>query len=282
MSDRNMLIAESGATKTDWAYLPAAGQPVRFRTGGINLALMGAEGVMAVALAAAEHLPVPPEEVKDIRFYGAGLVSADSMRLLNKVLTGIFTSASVAYGSDLLAAAKAAFGDGQGMVGILGTGSNSAFYDGRSVKSTVFSGGYVLGDEGSGNALGKALLADYIKGLLPERLEADFDAEYGLTYPDIVEKLYKGGNPAGFLASFAPFVLAHRGDEYADALIDRVLRSFVERHLLHYDYRHHKLALVGSIACECREELTAIAEEYGMNISKFIRQPLDEMLKNYV
>ena len=274
------LIVESGSTKTDWAAVGMC----RFRTSGINLSVMPARAILEVLLQARdlleENIPegrnADPDE---ILFYGAGLAGSSSLLVLDKALKAVFPSASVAYGSDLLAAARAAFDRNPGIVAILGTGSNSCLYDGSKVVSNVRPGGFILGDEGGGVSLGRAFIADYIKGLLPESLSDSFTEEYGLTYEQIVEKVYQGSSPASFLASFVPFILEHRDDQYVRDLIDSNFRSFIIRCLKQYDLEANDVAVVGSFGCACRDELISLGREYGVRFTNFIKSPIDRLVE---
>ena len=274
------LIVESGSTKTDWAAVGMC----RFRTSGINLAVMPAKAILEVLLQARELLEenIPEGRNADpdeILFYGAGLAGSSSLLVLDKALKAVFPSASVAYGSDLLAAARAAFDRKPGIVAILGTGSNSCLYDGSKVVSNVRPGGFILGDEGGGVSLGRAFIADCIKGLLPESLSDSFTEAYGLTYEQIVEKVYQGSSPAAFLASFVPFILEHRDDQYVRDLIDSNFRSFIIRCLKQYDLEANDVAVVGSFGCACREELISLGREYGVRFTNFIKSPIDRLVE---
>lgn len=274
------LIVESGSTKTDWAAVGMC----RFRTSGINLSVMPARAILEVLLQARELLDenIPEGRNADpdeILFYGAGLAGSSSLLVLDKALKAVFPSASVAYGSDLLAAARAAFDRKPGIVAILGTGSNSCLYDGSKVVFNVRPGGFILGDEGGGVSLGRAFIADCIKGLLPESLSDSFTEEYGLTYEQIVEKVYQGSSPAAFLASFVPFILEHRDDQYVRDLIDSNFRSFIIRCLKQYDLEANDVAVVGSFGCACREELISLGREYGVRFTNFIKSPIDRLVE---
>lgn len=274
------LIVESGSTKTDWAAVGMC----RFRTSGINLSVMPARAILEVLLQARELLEenIPEGRNADpdeILFYGAGLAGSSSLLVLDKALKAVFPSASVAYGSDLLAAARAAFDRKPGIVAILGTGSNSCLYDGSKVVSNVRPGGFILGDEGGGVSLGRAFIADCIKGLLPESLSDSFTEAYGLTYEQIVEKVYQGSSPAAFLASFVPFILEHRDDQYVRDLIDSNFRSFIIRCLKQYDLEANDVAVVGSFGCACRDELISLGREYGVRFTYFIKSPIDRLVE---
>jgi N-acetylglucosamine kinase-like BadF-type ATPase len=192
--------------------------------------------------------------------------------------------AQIHFYSDILAAARALFGDGSGVVAIMGTGSNSCLYERGEIKKNIRPGGFILGDEGSGVWLGREFLSDYIKGLLPDDLEAEFVKEFGLDYTQIVRKVYKEQAASAFMASLAPFILSHNENEYVRGLLERCLDSFMRRSLSRYpSYASdadaaHKVGVVGSFGCACEDILREIGSRYDMEFVKFIKSPVDELV----
>ena len=275
-----IVTAESGASKTDWI---ADGK--RFRTKGINFSVMSVKDIAGVVACAADEIGrqrkaeqgetgCPPS----LYFYGAGLVSEKQKSQMTEILEEYFPGASIECASDLLAAARALWGDSPGIVAILGTGSNSCSYNGVSITGNVPPGGYILGDEGGGAALGKRFMSDYIKNLVPERLAERFRERYSLKYPDIIGSVYKSQNPAGFLASFAPFIIESAGtDRYCRDILTENLKAFVTRSLTAYrkDGETMKVAVAGSIGAVCREYLEEIGPEYGIEFCRFIASPVE-------
>ncbi len=138
-------------------------------------------------------------------------------------------------------------------------------------------GGYVLGDEGSGMALGKALLADFVKGLLPQCVENEFISQYGLDYPAIVRKVYREPAASAFMASFAPFVMERLDDPYMRGLAEACVESFIKRSLSRYPSR--TVGIVGSFGCACEPVLRETGARYGLEFVKFIKSPIDELVK---
>ena len=191
--------------------------------------------------------------------------------------------ANVHFYSDILAAARALFGDGSGVVAIMGTGSNSCLYENGEITRNIRPGGFILGDEGSGVSLGRAFLADLIKGLVPSQIEEYFDKEFGLDYSQIVRKVYKEQAAAAFMASFAPFILARKDDRYIHHLIEDCLESFMERALERYadnapEEISHKVGVVGSFGCACEEALHELSNKHPLKFVKFIKSPIDELV----
>ncbi len=273
------IIAESGASKTDWMI-----DGRLFRTRGINFSVMTAGDIESVVacIAARAVSPDAGSAGVSIHFYGAGLVSGEHCSGMAAILEKFFPGACIECASDLMAAARALWGNCPGVVAILGTGSNSCSYDGSKITGNVRPGGYILGDEGGGAALGKRFLSDYIKELVPPGLSRRFMEEYRLGYADIVNSVYKGPNPAGFLASFAPFIIeAAASDRYAESLVRENIDSFVTRSLLGFRKEGESLeaGVAGSIGAACRKWLEEAGQEYGISFVRFIPSPIEALVR---
>lgn len=277
-----MLIVESGATKTDWCLCGGRTEDAecrKFRTPGFNAATMDAVSVCSIIGDMLDHFGNDcAEGVEEIHFYAAGLVSAFPPAALSASIAERFPNAlSVEFASDLLAAARALFGDSAGVAAIMGTGSNSCLYDGRSVVRCYRSGGFVLGDEGSGASLGRMFLSDYFKELVPESLAEKFRETWPeVNYESAVRNIYKGTAPSAYLASFAPFVTAHADDEYAASLVEKNVRNFIERSLSRYGCT--RVGTVGSFGLACRGVLETVGAEYGLEFTDFVKTPIDRLV----
>ena len=228
------IIVESGATKTAWRAISVEGNMTEVLTQGLSPTCLDAEHISDIVRKAVPALNPEGKRVEQIVFYGAGLVSEESAASLRSCLEMWCPFASVEFHSDILAAARALFGDGSGVVAIMGTGSNSCLYENGQIVKNIRPGGYVLGDEGSGVALGRAFLADFVKGLLPESIESEFSAQTGLDYSGIVRKVYREQAASAFMASLAPFVLSHMDEPYIRSMVRDCLESFVKRALSRY------------------------------------------------
>ena len=168
------LIAESGATKTDWRLIADDGAVRSASTAGLNPSVLDSEQIRGIIAPVMPVLNPEGRSVEEIHFYGAGIVSCAAAAPLADALSMWYPFAHMEFHSDMLAAARALFGNGSGVVAIMGTGSNSCLYENGQIVKNIRPGGFILGDEGSGAALGKAFVSDFIKGLLPEPIEADF------------------------------------------------------------------------------------------------------------
>ena len=328
-----MLVADSGATKCSWAFVgtdcnaSSRGGAVRFETAGLNAAVNAGEAIRQVASECAAQLSLAagpscafPEpwvggmcpdgmfalegvvgRVADIWIYAAGVTSPEAAALVDSVFVGVFPCARVHVASDMLGAARAACGAEAGIVGILGTGSNSCLYDGEKIVKQGLGGGYVLGDEGSGAWFGKRLLADFIRDRLPEDMAEALRKEYSLDYRTIVENVYRAEAPSRYLASFFPFVLRwaqcgsndtlaehHRnsddrhsaeGQEYAKTLLRMGFGEFLDRCIVgRYDCRSCTLNLCGSVAWLCRDIIAECAASRGITLGRVVKSPIDSLV----
>jgi N-acetylglucosamine kinase-like BadF-type ATPase len=279
------IIVESGATKTAWRAVCADGNVTEVLTEGLSPTCLNSEYISDIVRKAVPALNPDGKRVEQIVFYGAGLVSEESTASLRSCLEMWCPFASVEFHSDILAAARALFGDGSGVVAIMGTGSNSCLYENGQIVKNIRPGGYVLGDEGSGVALGRAFLADFVKGLLPESIESEFSAQTGLDYSGIVRKVYREQAASAFMASLAPFVLSHMDEPYIRSMVRDCLESFVKRALSRYaGYAGDraaacKVGVVGSFGCACEDMLREIGREYGLEFVAFLKSPIDQLVK---
>ena len=222
------LIVERGATKTAWRSISSDGIVREALASGLNPTCLDEEHCRDIMRSAIPVLNPSGETVGHVYFYGAGLVSEESASMLRACLDMWCPFATVEFHSDILAAARALFGDGSGVVAIMGTGSNSCLYENGSVVRNIRPGGFILGDEGSGASLGKAFLADFVKGLLPSEIEKELVEETGLDYAQVVRKVYKEPAASAFMASFAPFVMERIGHPYMYKLVHDCLETGVD------------------------------------------------------
>ncbi|MBR2947341.1 MAG: ATPase [Bacteroidales bacterium] len=273
-----ILVADSGSTSVDWRII-GEHQVVKVVSPGINPVYQEPLEIQSIVLKA---LGTYCEEVSQVWFYGAGILSQEHVTKMNSTLQVLFPKASVMVGSDLLGAAVALFGREKGMVAILGTGSNSGLYDGEKIVSNVRAGGFILGDEGSGANIGKRLLSDYIKGMIPEELSRKLEEKYYLDYPTIVENVYRGTLPSRYLAQFTYFVKEHEEDSYIGKLLDSAFSDFYLRNILQYNgYRQLELGLVGSVAVVFKDAICRCGEKYGVRVSHVDKSAADGLAAFY-
>lgn len=271
------IIADSGSTKVDWRAVNEYGSVKGLTTAGINPVFMSEAEISEIITDKLKTLPA--EEVTDIFFYGAGIVSDVQKGKVVNCLKAIFPAAKCEAASDMLAAARGLFGGKAGIACIIGTGSNSCLYDGREILDNVPAGGYILGDEAGGAYFGRRLLSDFIKGLLPAALEQEFTKRYDLDYPTIVEKVYRCDKPNSYLASFATFLHDFRNHPYVTGLVKSGFEEFLLRNVTHYDYKTYEVSFVGSIAFYFKDILEKCIVAAGMKPGRIVRTPMDGLIE---
>lgn len=277
------IIVESGGTKTSWRAVASDGTVHSLQTAGLSPTCLEDDLISDIIRQAVPALNPEGKAVSEIHFYGSGLVSDSSVFPVRSALELWCPFAMIHFYSDLLAAARALFGNGSGVVAIMGTGSNSCMYENGEITRNIRPGGFILGDEGSGSCLGRMFISDYIKGLLPAHIEKDFATRFGLDYSRIVQKVYKEHTASAFLASFAPYIMENTSDPYIYQMVYDCLESFVSRALVRYSEGHSDYPLpagvVGSFGCACSSMLQEIGNKYGLKFTKFIKSPIDELVE---
>ena len=229
-----ILIADGGSTKADWIALDNdKNELFRVRTLGLNPAVVPEEELTNRIINMFQLINIK-DEVEEIYFYGAGCGTPKPVQILKNVMESIFANADIHIAEDMLAAVYAASGKNPAIVCILGTGSNSCYYDGEKMHMKVASLGYILMDEASGNYFGKQLVRDYYYEKMPKRIAEAFQEQYDLEPDNIKYNLYRQPNPNMYLASFAKFMFEFKEDKYIKKVIRKGFREFFKYRILPY------------------------------------------------
>ena len=249
----------------------------RIITEGINVSTMKSDTIKNIISETADQLA--QDCISEIYFYTAGVVTKEIAGELKSILKKAIPDATCDIQNDLTAAARAVCGHSTGIAAILGTGSNSCLFDGEKIIQRVYSCGYILGDEGSAATLGKLFIADFLKGLVPAEIAADFAARYDSDYATIVQNVYRSEtSPSGYLGSLAPFIMEHYDNDYIRELVEGNFRAFIRRSLKQYDTERYQVGVVGGFGYALKEIFTKVAEEEGVRISRFIKEPIDGLI----
>lgn len=222
------------------------------------------------------HLPAGPLEA--VWFYGAGCTPEKAPAVRRVLASRLAVDGGVEVHSDLLAAARALCGHRPGIACILGTGSNSCFYDGAQIAAHVPPLGFILGDEGSGAVLGRLLVGDLLKGRLPAALQEEFLTAYALTPAEVIDRVYRRPFPNRFLASLSPFLASHLHVPEVRRLVKESFLAFLTRNVWQYDYRRHAAGFCGSVAYHYRDLLAEAACEAGVRLGAVVRSPMEGLL----
>jgi len=268
-----ILIADSGTTKTEWRIIDQNGKITQTKSEGVNPYYMSASQISEIfEEGLSDHLNSPFEA---IYFYGAGCSSDKNKRIISACLQILFPNARIEVDHDLLAAARSLCGAEKGIACILGTGSNSCLYDGHTIIDNVMSLGYLLGDEGSGNYIGRQLLTHYLKSQLPEIVKQHFDKRFGLQKHEILENIYRSNLPARYFAGFSKFVFQNIHDPFLYKMVYDGFKTFLEANVIKYkDYQQIPIHFTGSVAFYYSNILRQAGTDLGLSIRHIVEGPI--------
>ena len=276
-----ILIADSGSTKCAWKLISGDGTMSDVVTGGINPFFRTTESIYDELLK--ELVPTTSQTVNDIFFYGSGIVSEAAGDIIKVALSRLYPDARIELYSDVLAASRSLFGTSKGIACILGTGSNACLYDGEKVTGGISPLGFILGDEGSGAVLGKKLIGDYFKEVMPPELRLKFKTKYHLTKEESLQRVYKTERPNHFLATFTPFLSEELEEKYAHDLVSNSFSEFFDRNVTRIaDYETYPIGFVGSVAWYFREIVAEVCSKYHMKCIAIRLEPMEGLVKYHL
>jgi len=273
------LIAESGGTKTQWCAVSRDTETVIIPTIGLNPNFVSEDDFRRIIIS--EVLPgLNYPEITDVFFYGAGCSGKAMEDKVRNAIRSALPEPEIFVFSDLTGAARGLLGNNKGFVCMIGTGSNSGYYDGKSIKANVPPLGFILGDEGSGAYLGKRLLADHLRGIMPAGLSEEFRKKYGAEKNDIVSHVYRGVFPSRFIGEFVKFLKDNISESYCNELVRTSFEDYVSRNLKLYDLKGvTDIAVTGAVAWHFRDILEEVLKKNGFRIIKLEQGPIEGLIR---
>lgn len=272
-----ILVADSGSTKTAWRLIDKPGIIAEVTTLGLNPFFRTTEDIIAELKLSL--FPVTGTGISHIWFYGAGVVNAEKGEIIKRALIHFYPGAVIETHSDLLGACRALLGKNSGIACILGTGSNACYFDGSTIKDQVPPLGFILGDEGSGAVMGKHLLGDYFKEVMPAELRSIFGKRFRLNKDETLNRVYREERPNQFLASLTPFLSENLAHEYCKSFVEQNFTSFIERNVAKLPgFNESYIGFAGSIAWHFREILKVVLQKYGNNNVLFLKDPIEGLV----
>lgn len=276
------LIAESGGTKTQWCGISGLVRTEIISTTGLNPNFV-TEVEFAEVLSSEVLSVTGKEDISDVFFYGAGCSGPAMEEKVKSAIRTALPLASINVFSDLSGAARSLLGKNSGYLCMIGTGSNSGFYDGQKISRNVPPLGFILGDEGSGAYLGKRILADFLRGIMPAELAEDFRNQYGADKEDIVSHVYRGVFPSRYVGGFVRFLKKNLSHEYCSNLVKSSFEDFAARNLALYRVTEETdIAATGSVAWNFREILEEVFRNNCFRLRKITKEPIDGLIEFHV
>jgi N-acetylglucosamine kinase-like BadF-type ATPase len=272
------LIADSGATKAEWCLLNNGKKKILF-TQGISPYFLNTDQIAELV---SKELVTKLKNitVEHIFYYGTGCANVENAKSIKKALRRVFPKAQANVHTDLMGAARAVCGHEKGIACILGTGSNSCYYNGKNIVKNSPGIGYVLGDEGSGAYLGKKVIQYYLYNTFDEDLRARFDAKYVTTASEILDNVYKQPLPNRYLASFTMFLAENRGHYMIENIIEDGLNDFFFQHLCKYnEVWKYPVSFVGSVAFGFKDVIEQLCNSYEFELGTVLKNPMEGLIK---
>lgn len=275
---KTILLADSGATKAEWCLLKARKKKILF-TQGISPYFMDESGIRQMLQN--ELIPhLGKNDLDAVYYYGTGCSNPAHVKMLTKALQSVIPSDEVKVDSDLMGAARALCGRNPGVASILGTGSNSCYYNGKRIVKNSPGLGFILGDEGSGAYIGRKVLQHVLYNTFEDVLMEKFQARYHTNRLEIFDRVYRQPLPNRYLATFALFVSENRGHYMIENIIEDSFNDFFFTHL--YKYKEswkNPLHFVGGVAYAFKDVLISLCETYGLQAGRIMKHPMEGLIE---
>ena len=273
-----ILIADSGSTKAEWCLLNGNKRKTIYTQGISPYFLTTGQIQQILIVELKEKLKnIEPDKVY---YYGTGCSNPENVVSVKKALKNTFSKAKIFVDHDLMGAAKALCGNGKGVACILGTGSNSCYYNGKKIVKNSPGLGFILGDEGSGAYLGKKVVQYYLYHTFDPDLMDRFQAKYNTTAAEILDAVYKHALPNRYLAGFVPFLIENRGHFMIENIIEDGFNDFFFNHV--YKYRESwimPIHFIGSVAFGFKDVLKDMCDSYELQLGRVLKNPMDGLVK---
>lgn len=275
-----IAIVDGGSTKCDWVILENTGKvSQKTESVGFNPNIISAD-LIPQEIEKNPHLFLIKNQLDYVYFYGSGCGTAENALLVETQLQKVFSYAKVTVKEDLTAAAYAAYKGKPAIVCILGTGSNSCYFDGKSVRRDLPSLGFLIGDEGSGSAIGKHLVRRFFMKKLPQDLHQEFVETYHLTIDDAIKNMYHNPRANAYLAEFNKFVIQRKQHPYFQNMVFDEMKNFFEYQVLPYEEaREAEINFIGSIAYYYEDVLRAAAAELNLTVGHIVQKPIESLVE---
>jgi len=272
------LIADSGSSKAEWCLVNGSSKKT-FLTQGLSPYFLSAEQIEYII--EQELVPKLKNAIPDeVYFYGTGCSNPDNVKLVKKAIQRVFSDAAVMVDHDLMGAARALCGREKGIACILGTGSNSCYYNGKKIMKNSPGLGYVLGDEGSGAYLGRKVIQYFLYNTFDPDLADRFRAKFNTNSDEILTAVYKKPLPNRYLASYAIFLAENRGHYMIENILEDGFNDFFFNHVLKYrESWTTPIHFTGSVAYGFKDVLKDMCSGYELQLGKVLKKPIDGLVK---
>lgn len=278
-----VAIVDSGSTKSDWVILDEFKNVfLKTETIGFNPNFISRE-LIVPEIEKNTSLTSVKNSITKIYFYGSGCGIQQNRDTIAHELERVFINAKITVKEDLAAAAYAAYNGNPAIICIMGTGSNSCYFDGENLKIKLPSLGILMGDEGSGSAIGKQLVRRFFMKRLPQDLHKEFEETYHLTLDEALKNMYHSTRPNAFLADFNKFVVERKNHPYFVQMVSEEMRNFFDYQVIPYEEsKKSEINFIGSIAYYYENILRSVASELQLNVGHVVQKPIESLVNYHI
>lgn len=280
--EKTILIADAGSTKVEWACIPSpAHSPISFNSEGVNVILLTEQQLSEYFQSINQKLlTLTDSPVSEVYYYGAGCATPEICQKTSEAIKKIWQEAEVEVSSDLTGAAKSLFKDKPGIACILGTGSNSGVFSGLMITDNIPPLGFILGDEGSGTALGKRLIKELFKSDMDAELKKNILSESGLSLTEIINRVYRQPFPNKFISSLVPIIRKHLDSPFIHNMVVEEFREFFRRNVkLYSNAARLPISFIGSVAFHFESLLREAAEKENISVNDVKKAPMEGLVE---
>ena len=274
-----ILIADSGSTKCSWALCNKEGTLIQeINTIGFNPYFI--DHLSIINHLEESELNQYKEEIEYVFFYGAGCSSKEKNKAIEFPFVQFFKNAKITISHDLDAACFAMYNGKPNITCILGTGSNSCFYDGKDIIENAPSLGFIVGDEASGNSFGKKILSLYFNKIMPDELKGKLEAGFETDIAIINKSIYNTNRANVFLAKYFPFIIETKNHPLIQKLIIDTLDEFINLHVKCFSkYNEVEINFIGSVSFFLTDEIHAAAKRNNLKVGKILQNPIKRLIE---
>lgn len=275
------LIVDCGSTKADWVLLDGNKVINNTQTEGFNPNYTDKEHILSIALSNNSYNTYL-QDITEVLFYGSGCGNQHNVDLMKDVFKSIFIHSEIHVYSDMMAACHAVSAHKNGIVCILGTGSNSCLFNGDEIVDKAVSLGYIIGDEGSGSHIGKTILHDYLYKTMPQDLYSKIENEYNIDVESFIDNVYHSNQPSKYLASFAKIAIENKNHDYIINLCRKCFDEFIDCFITRYDKCHeYEVSFVGSVAYYFQNVIKERLEKRRLKMGEVSKSPIEGLVGYY-
>lgn len=274
-----VAIVDGGSTKCDWVLLNESEEiTIKTETLGFNPNIIKTDLIPAEILKN-KQLSEKRFQIKYLFFYGSGCGLKKNQEIVKEALAKVFTNAKIIVKEDFRAAVYSAYNGKPAIVCILGTGSNSCYFDGNEIRRDLHSLGFILGDEGSGSALGKLLVKNFFMKKMPQDLASEFQKEFDLNIEDLIRNVYHNPRANAYLAGFSEFIVTRKEHPFLQNLVYEEFEKFLDYYVLPYEEsKSSEISFIGSIAYYYEDILRSVVANLNLKIGKIIQKPIESLV----